>query len=85
AFESQIVRILNKLHHSLEKNDIRLTEHERREQIELEWKQTSIVLDRLTSDKRPTAQNKSKLGGGGSIISDSLADYLNSSESRESK
>ncbi|CAH1997595.1 unnamed protein product [Acanthoscelides obtectus] len=47
AFESQIVRILNKLHHSLEKNDIRLTEHERREQIELEWKQTSIVLDRV--------------------------------------
>nr|CAI5829740.1 unnamed protein product [Callosobruchus analis] len=47
AFESQIVRILNKLHGSIDKNDIRLTEQERREQIELEWKQTSIVLDRV--------------------------------------
>lgn len=46
-FESQIIRMLNKVHESIERNDIRLVEQERRELTELEWKQMSIVLDRL--------------------------------------
>ncbi|GJQ86089.1 putative neurotransmitter-gated ion-channel transmembrane region [Trypoxylus dichotomus] len=46
-FESQIIRMLNKVHESIERNDIRLIEQERRELTELEWKQMSIVLDRL--------------------------------------
>lgn len=39
--------MLNKVHESIERNDIRLMDQERREMTELEWKQMSIVLDRL--------------------------------------
>lgn len=47
AFENQIIRILNKVHASIDRNETRLTEQERRELIEMEWKQTSIILDRM--------------------------------------
>lgn len=47
AFENQIIRILNKVHASIDRNEQRLTEQERRELMEMEWKQTSIVLDRM--------------------------------------
>ncbi|XP_017770382.1 PREDICTED: neuronal acetylcholine receptor subunit alpha-10-like [Nicrophorus vespilloides] len=47
AFENQIIRILNKVHTSIDRNELRLTEQERRELIEMEWKQTSIILDRM--------------------------------------
>ncbi|KYB28017.1 nicotinic acetylcholine receptor subunit alpha5 [Tribolium castaneum] len=47
AFENQIIRILNKVHASIDRNEQRLTEQDRRELTELEWKQASIVLDRL--------------------------------------
>ncbi|XP_063915330.1 neuronal acetylcholine receptor subunit alpha-10-like [Zophobas morio] len=47
AFENQIIRILNKVHASIDRNEQRLSEQDRRELTELEWKQASIVLDRL--------------------------------------
>ncbi|CAH0559898.1 unnamed protein product [Brassicogethes aeneus] len=47
AFENQIIRILNKVHASVDRNEQRLTEQEQRETTELEWKQASIVLDRF--------------------------------------
>ncbi|KAJ8975055.1 hypothetical protein NQ317_005772, partial [Molorchus minor] len=47
VFENQIIRILNKVHASVDRNEQRLTEQDRKELTELEWKQTSIVLDRV--------------------------------------
>ncbi|CAG9836554.1 unnamed protein product [Diabrotica balteata] len=47
AFESQVIRILHKVHSSLDKNDHRMTDQDRRDLTELEWKQASIVLDRF--------------------------------------
>ncbi|CAH1371175.1 unnamed protein product, partial [Tenebrio molitor] len=47
AFENQIIRILNKVHASIDRNEQRLSEQDRKELTELEWKQASIVLDRL--------------------------------------
>lgn len=47
AFENQIIRILNKVHASIDRNEQRLMEQDRRELTELEWKHASIVLDRL--------------------------------------
>ncbi|KAG5897913.1 hypothetical protein JTB14_014030 [Gonioctena quinquepunctata] len=46
-FENQILRILNKVHASIDKNDQRLLDKDRKELTELEWKQASIVLDRI--------------------------------------
>nr|XP_022902055.1 neuronal acetylcholine receptor subunit alpha-7-like isoform X2 [Onthophagus taurus] len=47
GFETQIIRMLNKVHTSIDRNDQRLADQERRELTELEWKQTSIILDRI--------------------------------------
>nr|AWC68049.1 nicotinic acetylcholine receptor alpha 5 [Leptinotarsa decemlineata] len=47
VFENQILRILNKVHASIDKNDQRMIDQDRRELTELEWKQASIVLDRI--------------------------------------
>ncbi|KAF5308844.1 hypothetical protein FQR65_LT00544 [Abscondita terminalis] len=46
-FENQIIRILHKVHASIDRNEQRLAEQDRRELTELEWKQASLVLDRL--------------------------------------
>ncbi|XP_019867584.1 neuronal acetylcholine receptor subunit alpha-7 [Aethina tumida] len=47
AFENQIIRILNKVHASIDRNEQRLMDQDRRDITELEWKQASIVLDRF--------------------------------------
>lgn len=47
SYETRIIRILNKVHASIDRNEQRVTEQERRELTELEWKQASLVLDRL--------------------------------------
>ncbi|XP_019867563.2 neuronal acetylcholine receptor subunit alpha-7-like [Aethina tumida] len=47
GFENQIIRILNKIQISVDRNEQRLAEQDRRNNIELEWKQVSIVLDRF--------------------------------------
>ncbi|KAL3266839.1 hypothetical protein HHI36_010990 [Cryptolaemus montrouzieri] len=47
AFEAQILRLLDKVHASIDKNEQRVSEQERKETTELEWKHASIVLDRL--------------------------------------
>ncbi|CAH1124213.1 unnamed protein product [Ceutorhynchus assimilis] len=46
-FEKQIIKVLNRIQQNIEKNEIRVSDQERKELTELEWKQTSIVLDRL--------------------------------------
>ncbi|KAB0796779.1 hypothetical protein PPYR_10840 [Photinus pyralis] len=46
-FENQIIRILHKVHASIDRNEQRLAEQDRRELTEMEWKQASLVLDRL--------------------------------------
>lgn len=46
-FENQIIRLLHKVHSSIDRNEQRLAEQDRRELTELEWKQASLVLDRI--------------------------------------
>lgn len=46
-FEKQVMRVLTRVHLHIDRTDLRTTEQERKELIELEWKQVSIVLDRL--------------------------------------
>lgn len=46
-FENRIIRLLHKVHASIDKNEQRLAEQDRRELTELEWKQASLVLDRI--------------------------------------
>ncbi|XP_048516574.1 neuronal acetylcholine receptor subunit alpha-10 isoform X1 [Dendroctonus ponderosae] len=46
-FEKQVMRVLNRVHLHIERTELRICDQERKELIELEWKQTSIVLDRL--------------------------------------
>lgn len=46
-FEKQVMRVLHRVHQNIERTELRISEQERKELTELEWKQTSIVLDRL--------------------------------------
>ena len=47
AFEKQFVRVLHKVYQTIEKNEIRLAEQDRRDHIKLEWQQVALVVDRL--------------------------------------
>ena len=47
AFEKQFVRVLHKVYQTIEKNEIRLADQDRRDQIKLEWQQVALVVDRL--------------------------------------
>uniref|UniRef100_A0AAU6PBR6 Nicotinic acetylcholine receptor alpha5 n=1 Tax=Protohermes xanthodes TaxID=1452977 RepID=A0AAU6PBR6_9NEOP len=47
TFEWQFMRALNNINATIERNEHRLSEQERRDIIELEWKQVSLVLDRV--------------------------------------
>jgi nicotinic acetylcholine receptor len=47
SFEVQFLRVLKKVSHTIERNEGRLADHERREQTEMEWKQVAIVCDRF--------------------------------------
>ncbi|XP_043197753.1 neuronal acetylcholine receptor subunit alpha-10-like [Amphibalanus amphitrite] len=46
-FEHQFMRVLNKVYHTIERNDQRLAEQDRRDAIKLEWQQMALVLDRF--------------------------------------
>ncbi|XP_034234744.1 neuronal acetylcholine receptor subunit alpha-10-like [Thrips palmi] len=45
--EAQFVRVLVRVNATIERNEARLAEQERRETAELEWKQVALVLDRF--------------------------------------
>lgn len=47
SFEAQFLRVLNKVNHTIERNELRLTEQERRDVTEVEWKQVALVCDRF--------------------------------------
>ena len=47
AFEKQFVRVLHKVYQTIEKNEMRLAEQDRRDHIKLEWQQVALVVDRL--------------------------------------
>lgn len=47
SFEAQFLRVLNKVNHTIERNELRLTEQERRDMTEVEWKQVALVCDRF--------------------------------------
>jgi hypothetical protein len=47
SFEAQFLRVLNKVNHTIEHNEVRLAEQERRDVAEIEWKQVALVCDRF--------------------------------------
>lgn len=47
AFERQFLRTLSKVHQTIEKNEFRLAEQDRREAIKHDWQQVALVVDRL--------------------------------------
>ncbi|XP_074659528.1 neuronal acetylcholine receptor subunit alpha-10-like [Tubulanus polymorphus] len=46
-FEKQFLRVLQKVYQTIEKNEMRLAEQDRRDAIKLEWQQVALVVDRL--------------------------------------
>ena len=46
-FERQFMRVLQKVYQTIEKNEMRLAEQDRRDIIKLEWQQVALVVDRL--------------------------------------
>lgn len=46
TFEKHFIRVLNKVYQTIEKNEIRLAEQDRRDTIKLEWQQVALVVDR---------------------------------------
>ncbi|XP_037789102.1 LOW QUALITY PROTEIN: neuronal acetylcholine receptor subunit alpha-10-like [Penaeus monodon] len=47
TFERHFLRVLNKVYQTIEKNEIRLAEQDRRDTIKLEWQQVALVVDRF--------------------------------------
>ncbi len=41
------MRVLQRVYQTIEKNDIRLAEQDRRDVIRLEWQQVALVVDRI--------------------------------------
>ncbi|XP_066949049.1 neuronal acetylcholine receptor subunit alpha-10-like isoform X1 [Macrobrachium rosenbergii] len=46
-FEYQFLRVLNKVYQTIEKNEMRLGEHDRKEATRVEWQQVALVCDRF--------------------------------------
>ncbi len=46
-FERQFLKVLHKVYQTIEKNETRLTEQDRRDQIRLEWQHVALVVDRI--------------------------------------
>lgn len=46
-FERHFLRVLHKVYQTIERNDIRQAEQDRRDHIRLEWQQVSLVCDRF--------------------------------------
>ena len=46
-FERQFMRVLQKVYQTIEKNEMRLAEQDRRDAIKVEWQQVALVVDRI--------------------------------------
>ncbi|XP_071520246.1 neuronal acetylcholine receptor subunit alpha-10-like [Panulirus ornatus] len=46
-FEHQFMRVLNKVYQTIEKNEMRLAEQDRKEATRVEWQQVALVFDRF--------------------------------------
>ena len=46
-FERQFLKVLHKVYQTIEKNEMRLAEQDRRDAIRLEWQQVAMVVDRV--------------------------------------
>ncbi|KAK2167529.1 hypothetical protein NP493_1271g01048 [Ridgeia piscesae] len=46
-FEQQFLRVLNRINQTIEMNEIRLAEEDRRDVIKYEWQQVALVVDRV--------------------------------------
>ena len=46
-FERQFMRVLQKVYITIEKNEQRLADQDRRDAIKLEWQQVAMIVDRL--------------------------------------
>ena len=46
-FEQQFLRVLQKVHRTIERNEIRLAERDRRDIIKMEWQHVALVVDRI--------------------------------------
>uniref|UniRef100_A0A914ZZ33 Neurotransmitter-gated ion-channel transmembrane domain-containing protein n=1 Tax=Parascaris univalens TaxID=6257 RepID=A0A914ZZ33_PARUN len=47
TFESEFLRVLNRVHATIARNEMRLAENDRRDASNLEWQQVALVLDRF--------------------------------------
>lgn len=47
AFEAYITKVLQKVYETIERNDIRIAEQDKKEGIKLEWQQVAQITDRL--------------------------------------
>ncbi|KAL3832636.1 hypothetical protein ACJMK2_024264 [Sinanodonta woodiana] len=45
--EQQFIRVLQKVYQTIERNEIRLTEQDRRDKIKQEWQQLALIIDRV--------------------------------------
>ncbi|KAI8774626.1 acetylcholine receptor subunit beta, partial [Biomphalaria glabrata] len=45
--ERQFLRVLQKVYQTIEKNEIRLEDQDRKDAIKIEWQQLALVIDRL--------------------------------------
>jgi hypothetical protein len=55
TFERQFIRVLNKVYTTIEKNEVRLLEQDRRDTIKLEWQQVALVIDRYQTCQHSTS------------------------------
>lgn len=46
-FEIQFLKVLEKVHQTIEKNEIRTAEQDRKDKIKLEWQQVALIIDRF--------------------------------------
>ncbi|KAG7161976.1 Neuronal acetylcholine receptor subunit alpha-7-like 5, partial [Homarus americanus] len=46
-FEHQFMRVLNKVYNTIEKNEVRLGEQDRKEATRVQWQQVALVIDRF--------------------------------------
>ncbi|XP_064614604.1 neuronal acetylcholine receptor subunit alpha-10-like [Liolophura sinensis] len=47
SYEKQFIRVMHKVYQTIERNEMRLVEQDRRDAIKQEWQQLAIVIDRL--------------------------------------
>lgn len=46
-FEMQFLKVLEKVYQTIERNEIRTTEQDRRDKIKSEWQHVALIIDRF--------------------------------------